>query len=247
MKAATKRASSRSIRQLPAKSAIPEALKSNVVRMTGGGVAEGKAVADAVWKASQGDGKTWRQFFMDVLAMGTDGRKAFRSELNAKKKGYAESVKAIDAKMTRTAGVRISECFTVSKAADAGMTVANLVEAYNAKAPVAITQDQLPHPFIVTYARQYLNAGVAVSPRRHVVLGAVEKVKRYILTTYKPTDLPAIAKMLDAIAKRVKTPEQAAAELTAKPAAAPVAVKGRNAGKPQERRTAARAPVPAVA
>lgn len=214
MKAAQARGNTRSIKGQAAKSVIPGKIKgSNIVdafpTIHGDGKAQGAALADNIWLDAQREGRTWVARYTEIFMVGPIARAEMRRALGEHKKAVSAFDKLNSTSMSRSAMVRVSEVFTVSRAADKGLTLDACQKAWTEKGQ---TKD-MPGPFVVTYARAHLNAGIAVNPRGRKALTAVEKVKRYILTNYTPKELPAFAALMASLAKRVKTPKDVETEL----------------------------------
>jgi len=239
----------RSIKSEPAKSAVAKAVSSNVIPLTGGnGVAQGSALADQHYAAAVQESAGWRDRFAAILALGMgDANKAYRASFNkAKKANITDPDKTAKIGISRTAGVRMSECLTVAKAADRGLSMPKVVEMFNEQGiGKEATTDSVQHAWIVKAARMWNEThnadGAEVESANsraragRAALSATEKCKRYVLSTYKVEDLPQLARLMAALAKRVKTPEQAQAELAKHEAAIPV--KGDRRSEPRTTET----------
>lgn len=211
MKAATTRA----IKKSPVAKAIHggKSVKgSNVMPANFGGPAHGAALAARVWAEALNNITTWARYGRDIIETDVDARKTFRHDLNMQKKAASAADKASATKMTRTVFVRISELFTVSKAADKGMKIADVVNGWNGKGLAdQRTAETISFPWIVEYSRAFLKEQGIVDGRGSSTprMTSTEKVQKYLLVNITPADFPHVLSMVQKLAKSVKTPEQA--------------------------------------
>lgn len=175
----------------------------SVVPMGGSGLAAGKALADDIWNASQNEGSKWAGYFGRILALDGDGVDAFRSDLNKKKTALAAAEKGVEGG-PKTNFVRISEAMTVSKARKNGLTMDNVVEGWNEKGiGEPRTAAQMPHAWIVAFARKFVNQKIGKAPNKRTILTPEQLLQRYILTHFaEPAETDGgVRKALASVAK----------------------------------------------
>lgn len=247
-----KPANTRSIKSAPAKSAVAQSvakamekkatpgrkaltneekdsLKSNVVPLLGGTKASGMALAASHAEDAVKESASWREKFMAILALRGDPLAGYKTEMNTRKKTLAEQSKASNLQVSRYAGVHMSECLTVAKAAGKGCTGGAVLEIVNSKAVgKEKTVDTVAHAAIVTACREWnithnvdgskVTAVIEQARRGKAPMNPIEKAKRLILRTVSFKDLQGVATMMAAVAKRIKSQKDVEAELEAKPA-----------------------------
>lgn len=244
-----KPANTRSVRSAPAKSVVAksvakamakptpgrktltddEKLKSNIVPILGGSKASGMALAASHAEDAIKESASWRDKFMAILALRGDSLAGYKTEMNTRKKTLAEQSKASGLQVSRYAGVHMSECLTVAKAAGKGCNPDEVVKLVNAKAiGKEKTTDTVAHAAIVTACREWnikhdangaeVTAVVEAARRGKAPMNPIEKAKRIILRTVSFKDLPGVAAMMAAVAKRIKSQDDVEKELEAKPA-----------------------------
>lgn len=228
------KSNTRSVKQPAAPSAVAkavfEATKPALAAVGGkiiggNGVAQGAALAEKHYAAAVADSASWRDKFAEILAIGVgEANKAYRAGLNAMKKNNNEEGKTTGIAISRSAGVRMSECLTVAKAADRGLTMNTVVSMFNdKKIGTPKNPENIAHAWIVQAARAWnethnaegkeVESASSRARAGRARLDVTDKMKRYVLSTYAVADLPKLARLMAALAKRVKTEEQKAAEL----------------------------------
>lgn len=135
--------------------------------------AQGSALAESAIAEARGQGSTWGRFYVSMLALETEGRKAFRSTITTHQKGMQAHVTAnkqgdkenpVYATAKRSAMTRLSELTTISKALDA-----------------AIVFDKAwPFHYAVAHARTALRAVGAGSNAGRPAKAWLDKVKEYL-------------------------------------------------------------------
>lgn len=139
--------------------------------------AQGEALADLFNKEVQNQAVTLKRYMQDLFVLSLEGRQAFRvkmesirkewARLKAEKKGTRDE--SYYQKVIASAGVRVSEAVTISKAFDAGYNVHQWdTESYHT---------------IVAKARRHLESAASAGPtnkRGRKAKESLEKAKEYL-------------------------------------------------------------------
>jgi hypothetical protein len=160
-------------------SAVPTNLTGNkdTRDASAGEKAKGAAVADLLVKAVQEQGNKLRMFLVNIAELTQDGRSAFRVAVQAHLRQIRKHVQAVKgtpeepayAASARSAGVRLSEAVTFSKAIDAGFSP---------------EWEGVPYHSMIGFARTFLQAEAAVGPtqrRGRKATSPVDKALAYIV------------------------------------------------------------------
>jgi len=136
-----------------------------------GATAQGEALATRFNEACREEGNRLMMYLKDLFELSLDGRKAFRVQVTHILKEWRALVKSKEGapdeelykRISRSAGVRLSEAVTVSKAFDAGFNPE--FDKSSTGGIIAKVDDQYAtyHP-LVAYARQFMDAQASNGP-----------------------------------------------------------------------------------
>jgi len=155
-----------------------------------GQIAQGEALAVKFNEHCRDEGSKLMRYMQDLFVLSLQGRKAFRVNIEHILKQWRAEVKKHEGqedhelfqRMARSAGVRMSEAVTVSKAFDAGFNP--LFELSSANTIVVKVNDQFAgYHALIGYARSFLDSQAANGPtakRGRKAKDAVTKACEYL-------------------------------------------------------------------
>ena len=149
--------------------------------------AAGKALASLAIAEARGQGSTWTRFYIDMLGLEAEGRKAFRTEIAAHNRQMQAYVGESDVNKTtkRSAFTRLSELTTISKALDVG------IEFDNA----------WPFHYAVGHAREALRSQGAGDKRGRKSGSWMDKFKAYCEKNIPEGEFDSAVELLETMAK----------------------------------------------
>ena len=159
--------------------------------------AKGKALGDMAIAEARGQGSAWGRFYVSMLELESEGRKAFRSVIAAHQKAMQSHVTANKigdkenptyATAKRSGMVRLSELTTISKALDLGVEF----------------EKSWPFHYAVGHARVSLNAQSAGDKRGRKAKPWMDKVKEYLTKNVPEGEWEAAVELVETMAKVVE-------------------------------------------
>lgn len=148
-----------------------------------GYAAKGKALADMAIAEARHQGTIWKRFYVDLIGLEPEGRKAFRSEINKHTRAMTEYVKAnsedpknpnpVYAGARRSAITRLSELSTISNALDTGVEM----------------DPEWPFHFAVSNAREALRSQGTASKRGRPSKPWLDKLKDFVIKNVPPEEM----------------------------------------------------------
>lgn len=164
--------------------------------------AKGKALADLVIAEARTQAGAWKRYYRSLLELESEGRKAFRSALNAHMKAMQGHVVAnspngkddldiVFAGAKRSAAVRLSQFNTISRALDLGVEM----------------DKDWPIDYAVSFAREFLRSQSAGDKRGRPAKPWLDKVKEFLSKTVPEGEMSTCLELVETMAALKASPE----------------------------------------